>query len=98
MNQSDDIGGEEQLIDAARAMKGTPAKAILDHIVRSADAFVAGAPQHGDMTPRTQKVISNLSGGCDFCVNRVRIDVCHMWLYFYDRCHGPANPKKRSGS
>src|SRR5215831_16270155 len=32
-----------------------------------------GVPQGGVMTPRTQKVTSNLSGGCGFGVNRVRI-------------------------
>src|SRR6516162_5192458 len=33
-----------------------------------------GVPQGGVITPRTQKVTSNLSGGCGFGVNRVRID------------------------
>src|SRR5207253_2543727 len=37
-----------------------------------------GTPQGGVMTPRTQKITSNLSGGCDFCINRVRIDECHI--------------------
>jgi phosphoserine phosphatase RsbU/P len=50
MNQTDDEWGEERLIEAARATRGAPAKAILDHIVRSADEFVAGAPQFDDMT------------------------------------------------
>ena len=50
MNDADDEWGEERLIEAARAMRGTPTKAILDHIVRSADRFVAGAPQYDDMT------------------------------------------------
>ena len=50
MNDSDQEWGEDRLIETARAMQGTPAKAILDHIVRSADGFVAGAPQHDDMT------------------------------------------------
>jgi sigma-B regulation protein RsbU (phosphoserine phosphatase) len=51
MNHADDEWGEERLMDeAARAMRGTPAKAILENIVRSADAFVAGAPQYDDMT------------------------------------------------
>ena len=31
-----------------------------------------GTPQGGLMTPRTQKITSNLSGGCGFCGNRVR--------------------------
>jgi sigma-B regulation protein RsbU (phosphoserine phosphatase) len=50
MNNVDDEWGEERLIEAARAMRGIPAKAILDRIVRSADGFVAGAPQYDDMT------------------------------------------------
>ncbi len=50
MNHADDEWGEERLIEAARAMPGAPAKAILDHIVGSADGFVAGAPQFDDMT------------------------------------------------
>lgn len=50
MNDADEEWGEERLIEAARAMRGTSTKAILDHIVRSADRFVAGAPQYDDMT------------------------------------------------
>lgn len=50
MNHADEEWGEERLIEATRAVWGAPAKAILDHIVRSADGFVAGAPQHDDMT------------------------------------------------
>jgi hypothetical protein len=50
----------------------------------------------GDTTPRTQKITSNLSGGCHFGGNRVRIDVCRIRLYVYDRCHAPANLRKPS--
>lgn len=50
MNQADDEWGEERLIEAARLMWRAPAEEILDHIMRSADAFVAGAPQYDDMT------------------------------------------------
>ena len=32
-----------------------------------------GTPQGGPFTPRTQKITSNLSGGCAFGGNRVRI-------------------------
>ena len=42
--------GEERLLEAARALRVAPAKAVLDRIVRSADGFVAGAPQYDDMT------------------------------------------------
>src|SRR5438270_430989 len=47
----------------------------------------AGTPQGGETTPRTQRITSNLSGGCGFSGNRVRIDVCRIRLYVYDRCH-----------
>jgi sigma-B regulation protein RsbU (phosphoserine phosphatase) len=50
MNRADDEWGEQRLIDAVRAMQAAPAKAILEHVVKSADVFVAGAPQYDDMT------------------------------------------------
>src|ERR1700686_1046134 len=52
----------------------------------------------GEMTPRTQKITSNLSGGSVFGRSRVRIDVCRIRLYVYDRCRAPAKPRKPSGS
>jgi RNA-directed DNA polymerase len=57
-----------------------------------------GVPQGGVMTPRTQKVTSNLSGGRGFGVNRVRIDACRRKLYVYGRCHAPAVPRRPSDS
>src|SRR5499425_1097093 len=57
-----------------------------------------GTPQGGVMTPRTQKITSNLSGGCGFCGNRVQIDVCRIRLYVYGRCHAPARLRKPSAS
>src|SRR6516164_9741633 len=59
---------------------------------------VEGTPQGGPLTPRTQKVTSNLSGGCGFGVNRVRIDACRRKLYVYDRCHAPAVSRRPSDS
>jgi RNA-directed DNA polymerase len=59
---------------------------------------VEGTPQGGPLTPRTQKITSILSGGCDFCGNQVRIDACRIRLYFYDRCRVPAKPKEPSAS
>jgi phosphoserine phosphatase RsbU/P len=50
MNNADEEWGEERLVEAARAVLGDPAKVILENIVRSADEFVAGAPQYDDMT------------------------------------------------
>ena len=55
---------------------------------------LAGTPQGGVMTPRTQKVTSSLNDGWNFGGNRVRIDACRMWLYVYDRCHAPASPRR----
>ena len=57
-----------------------------------------GTPQGAVVTPRTQKITSILSGGCDFCGNQVRIDACRIRLYFFDRCRVPANPKEPSAS
>jgi phosphoserine phosphatase RsbU/P len=50
MTDADEEWGEERLIAAAQSMRRSPARAILDHIMRSADGFVAGAPQYDDMT------------------------------------------------
>jgi RNA-directed DNA polymerase len=71
------------------------AGAMLDGVVVKS---VEGTPQGGPLTPRTQKITSNLSGGCGFCGNRVRVDVCRIRLYVYDRCHAPASPRKPSAS
>ena len=57
-----------------------------------------GTPQGGVMTPRTQKITSNLSGGWSFCGIQVRVDVCRIRLYVYDRCRAPASRRKSSGS
>src|SRR5664280_1156005 len=57
-----------------------------------------GTPQGGVMTPRTQKITSNLSGGWNFDGNRVRIDACRIRLYVYDRCHARASPRRPSAS
>jgi RNA-directed DNA polymerase len=57
-----------------------------------------GTPQGGPMTLRTQKITSSLSGDWSFCGSRVRVDVCLIRLYFYDRCHAPASRRKPSAS
>jgi sigma-B regulation protein RsbU (phosphoserine phosphatase) len=66
MNHADDEWGEERLIEAVRAVRGTPAKAILDRIMRSADGFVAGAPQCDDMT----RIVREWGELRVFCVKR----------------------------
>ena len=50
MNATDDEWGEERLMDAIRANRMVAARALIDQLIASADAFVAGAPQHDDMT------------------------------------------------
>jgi RNA-directed DNA polymerase len=57
-----------------------------------------GTPQGGVMTPRTQKITSNLTGGWSSGGSQVRIDACRIRLYVYDRCHAPANPRRQSAS
>ena len=57
-----------------------------------------GTPQGGVMTPRTQKITSSLSGAWSFGGNQVRVDICRIRLYVYDRCHAPARLRKPSAS
>jgi sigma-B regulation protein RsbU (phosphoserine phosphatase) len=56
-NPAQDEWGEEALMAAARACDGiSPAEAI-ERILRAADEFAAGAPQHDDMTLVVARVI-----------------------------------------
>src|SRR5262249_15570056 len=57
-----------------------------------------GTPQGAVMTPRTQKITSNLNVACDSGGNQVRIDVCRNGLYIYDRCRAPAISRRPSAS
>ena len=57
-----------------------------------------GSPQGGVVTPRTQKITSNLSVGWSFDGNQVHLDACRIRLYVYDRCHAPARPRRPSAS
>ncbi len=50
MNEADEEFDEERLIPAVRSGVGMKAVDLIDHIIRECDAFVAGAPQHDDMT------------------------------------------------
>jgi sigma-B regulation protein RsbU (phosphoserine phosphatase) len=50
MNAADEEWGEERLIDAVRSDGAASAGALIDQLMTSADRFVAGAPQHDDMT------------------------------------------------
>lgn len=50
MNAADEEFDEERLIAAVRSGAGLKAADLIDHIMRVCDEFVAGAPQHDDMT------------------------------------------------
>jgi hypothetical protein len=50
MNLADEEWGDDRLMAAVRSNLSAPARELIDRIVRAADAFVAGAPQHDDMT------------------------------------------------
>lgn len=50
MNAADEDWGEERFIDAIRPNRSVPAAMLIERLMTSADAFVAGAPQHDDMT------------------------------------------------
>ena len=50
MNAADEEWGEDRLMDAVRASRLAPANTLIATILQAADSFVAGAPQHDDMT------------------------------------------------
>jgi sigma-B regulation protein RsbU (phosphoserine phosphatase) len=50
MNSADEEWGEERLIEASKSCEAMSAAEILARLVRGADEFAAGAPQHDDMT------------------------------------------------
>ena len=50
MNAAMDEWGEERLIDTVRPNRSVAAHALIETVMTAADAFVAGAPQHDDMT------------------------------------------------
>jgi sigma-B regulation protein RsbU (phosphoserine phosphatase) len=50
MNASDEEWGEERLMDAVGPNRATAARTLIDRVMTTADTFVAGAPQHDDMT------------------------------------------------
>jgi sigma-B regulation protein RsbU (phosphoserine phosphatase) len=49
-NHAHDEWGEDALAETARTCIGLPAAEIISRIMQAADSFVAGAPQHDDMT------------------------------------------------
>ncbi len=50
MNAADEEWGEERMKNAVLTSPSVGARALIDHMMASADEFVAGAPQHDDMT------------------------------------------------
>ena len=50
MNSADEEFDEPRLMDAVRGGEGLDANGLIDHVMVACDAFVAGAPQHDDMT------------------------------------------------
>ena len=50
MNAANEEWGEDCLMAAVAPKRATSAVALIDSLINSADAFVAGAPQHDDMT------------------------------------------------
>ena len=57
MNAADDEWGEERLMCAVAANRAASARELIQRLMVSADAFVAGAPQHDDMTFSIVRVI-----------------------------------------
>lgn len=57
MNAADDEWGEERLMESVRGCIARPAGEMIDCLMRDADAFVAGAAQHDDMTVMIVKVL-----------------------------------------
>jgi len=50
MNSADEEWDEARLMESVRACRDRSAVEMIDCLMRDADAFVAGAPQHDDMT------------------------------------------------
>jgi phosphoserine phosphatase RsbU/P len=50
MNAADEEWGEERLMEAVHADGDANARGLIERLMISADRFVAGAPQHDDMT------------------------------------------------
>jgi sigma-B regulation protein RsbU (phosphoserine phosphatase) len=50
MNAADDEWGEERLMAAVPIKRAATARALIERLMTAADEFVAGAPQHDDMT------------------------------------------------
>jgi sigma-B regulation protein RsbU (phosphoserine phosphatase) len=58
MNADDEEWGEERMMQAVTSCCSLPAASMMEELMGAADAFVAGAPQHDDMTVMIVKVLS----------------------------------------
>lgn len=61
-NAAYDEWGEDNLAAATRAAGAMPAAQLIPHLMTAADAFVAGAPQHDDMTMVVVRVCETAAG------------------------------------
>jgi sigma-B regulation protein RsbU (phosphoserine phosphatase) len=59
MNGADEEWGEERMIAMLERCDGDDAAGIAKAVIAAADAFVAGAPQHDDMTVLTMRVMAS---------------------------------------
>ncbi len=57
MNSADEEWDEERLMESVRACRRRTALEMIECLMRDADAFVADAPQHDDMTVMVVKVL-----------------------------------------
>ena len=62
MNADSDLFGEERLATLVGEHGHLPAEELRERILREIDAFVAGAPQHDDMTMILLKVDDFVAG------------------------------------
>jgi sigma-B regulation protein RsbU (phosphoserine phosphatase) len=60
MNAKDEEWCEERMIEAVTGCRSLPAVGIIEDLMRAVDLFVAGAPQHDDMTLMIVKVSAAL--------------------------------------
>ena len=57
MSPDDEEWGEERMMQAIHSCDGLPAAVTIDQLMKSADAFAAGAKQHDDMTLLVMRVL-----------------------------------------
>ena len=58
MNNADEEWGEERLIETIHGCNGLKPPEIITRVMQNADAFVAGAKQHDDMTIIVARVLA----------------------------------------